>query len=32
MAGQPHPEVERRIGYANVWPTYKPFPLTLLKS
>ena len=32
MQGRPHPEVKRRIGYDNVWPADKPFPLTPLEA
>ena len=31
VAGNPHPEVERRVEYP-VWPVGKPFPLTPLEA
>lgn len=30
--GRPHPDVERRTAYENVWPADEPFPLTPLEA
>ncbi len=28
----PHPEVERRVSYLDIWPSDQPFPLTPLEA
>ena len=32
MAGQPDPEVVRRVAYDGLWPSDQPFPLTSLEA